>query len=51
MDEDDYKPRPQSGFSAHKLDNLSVHELKDYIKDLESEIERATSEITKKQKT
>lgn len=43
----DLEPRPQP-MGPRNLDNMSIHELQDYIEDLKAEIIRAEEDIKKK---
>lgn len=49
MDEEDFLPRPKPKFDQLILDDLSIHELNDYIADLESEIARVRRDIAAKE--
>ncbi len=48
MEPDDLEPRKKA-VAPRELDSLSVQELKDYIGDLEGEIDRVKAKITLKQ--
>jgi uncharacterized small protein (DUF1192 family) len=49
MDEQDFLPTPKPKFEQRILDDLSVHELNDYIAELEDEISRVRQDITAKE--
>ena len=49
MDEEDFLPTPKPKFQSRVLDDLSIHELNDYIGALEGEISRVRQDITAKE--
>ncbi len=49
MDEEDFLPTPKPKFEQRILDDLSVHELNDYIAELEDEISRVRQDIAAKE--
>lgn len=48
FDEDDLPKRPKPLFVPAKLEGRSVEEMKEYIADVKSEIERVSAEIEKR---
>ncbi len=46
---DDTPPRKKAGFEKLKLVDMSVGEMRDYIKELQEEIIRVEADITKKE--
>ncbi len=46
---DDTPPRKKTGFEKLKLVDMSIGEMKDYIKELQEEIIRVEEDIKKKQ--
>lgn len=49
MDEEDFLPTPKPKFQPKVLDDLSIHELNDYIGELEGEISRVRQDIAAKE--
>ena len=49
MDEEDFLPTPKPKFEKKILDDLSIHELNDYIAELEDEIARVRQDIAGKE--
>ncbi len=49
MDEEDFLPTPKPKFEPLILDDWSVHELNDYIAELEGEISRVKQDIAGKE--
>jgi uncharacterized small protein (DUF1192 family) len=49
MDEEDFLPTPKPKFQPKILDDLSIHELNEYIDELEGEISRVRQDITAKE--
>ncbi len=49
MFDDEDRPRPKDDGFPRKLDALSIDGLKDYIAELEEEIERVRGEISRKE--
>lgn len=50
FDDDDLPKKPAAAFTPKNLEQMSVTELNHYIRELETEIERAKSDIAKKEK-
>lgn len=49
MDEEDFPPTKKPKFERRILDDLSIHELNDYIAELEGEISRVRQDIAAKE--
>lgn len=47
FDEELPRKKPEGDF-PRKLDNMSIHELQEYVKTLKAEIERAEADMAKK---